>query len=157
MDEAIVLVASPVGQWGVIGSSLGVSQITMPNQPLVATSGPVPRVVATAAKQLEQYFAGKGRTFDVTLAPHTATTFQQRCWETLQTIPYGEVATYADVARMVGRPLAARAVGNANHANPWPVIVPCHRVVASTSMGGYGGGVDVKQWLLELEGVRYSK
>jgi methylated-DNA-[protein]-cysteine S-methyltransferase len=69
----------------------------------------------------------------------------------LEAIPFGQVATYADVAAAVGRPRAARAVGNANHANPWPIIIPCHRVVAATGLGGYGGGIEVKEFLLDLE------
>jgi methylated-DNA-[protein]-cysteine S-methyltransferase len=85
------------------------------------------------------------------LAPVETSSFRRACWDALLDIPYGAVATYAEVARAVGRPLAARAVGNANHANPWPILIPCHRVVARNGLGGYGGGVDVKEYLLELE------
>jgi O-6-methylguanine DNA methyltransferase len=85
-----------------------------------------------------------------------ATPFQHEVWSALCDIPFGEVRTYAEVAGAVGRPRAARAVGNANHANPWPIIVPCHRVVAATGLGGYGGGERVKRYLLGLEGVSYN-
>jgi len=110
-----------------------------------------PDVLLTAAHQLTEYFAGTRRSFSVPRALAPATAFQYDCWRALETIPYGEVTTYADIAAAVGRPRAARAVGNANHANPWPIVVPCHRVVAANGLGGYGGGVDVKEFLLALE------
>ena len=106
-----------------------------------------------AARQLDEYFRGARTEFDVALAVTSATSFQHEVWRVLQSLPYGSVATYSAVAELAGRPRAARAVGNANHANPWPVIVPCHRVVASHGLGGYGGGEDVKRYLLTLEGV----
>jgi methylated-DNA-[protein]-cysteine S-methyltransferase len=84
-----------------------------------------------------------------------ATAFQHDVWAALLTIPFGEVRTYADIAVAVNRPHATRAVGNANHVNPWPIIVPCHRVVAKAGLGGYGGGEEVKRFLLDLEGVHY--
>lgn len=96
---------------------------------------------------------GQRRHFDVPLVSVEATDFQRDVWEALVEIPYGEVRTYGDVAISVDRPRASRAVGNANHANPWPIIVPCHRVVSSTGLGGYGGGDEVKRFLLNLEGV----
>ncbi|MDE3108187.1 MAG: methylated-DNA--[protein]-cysteine S-methyltransferase, partial [Acidobacteriota bacterium] len=115
--------------------------------------GAAPRAVARAADELREYFAGSRRRFSVPLAAHEATTFQSTVWATLRAIPYGEVRTYAEVAAAAGYPGAHRAVGNANHANPWPVIVPCHRVVAANGLGGYGGGDEVKRFLLALEGV----
>jgi O-6-methylguanine DNA methyltransferase len=87
------------------------------------------------------------------LATVKATSFQRDVWAALCDIPYGEVRTYADVAAAVQRPRATRAVGNANHVNPWPIVVPCHRVVAMHGLGGYGGGDTVKRYLLHLEGV----
>jgi O-6-methylguanine DNA methyltransferase len=112
--------------------------------------------VREAARQLEEFFEGTRTTFQLTLHHAASTAFQASVWKALGDIPYGEVRTYAEVARAVNRPKAARAVGNANHANPWPIIVPCHRVVASTGLGGYGGGEDVKRFLLALEGVTYD-
>jgi methylated-DNA-[protein]-cysteine S-methyltransferase len=106
-------------------------------------------------KQLEEYFGGTRREFDVHLATERATEFQRDVWNALVEIPFGEVRTYGEVAESVERPRASRAVGNANHANPWPIFVPCHRVVATTGLGGYGGGDDVKRYLLDLEGVHY--
>jgi len=89
------------------------------------------------------------------LATTRATEFQRDVWNALVDIPYGEVRTYGEVAESVNRPRASRAVGNANHVNPWPIFVPCHRVVATNGLGGYGGGDTVKRYLLSLEGVHY--
>ena len=106
-----------------------------------------------AFEQLEAYFAGRLHAFDLPLAPE-GTLFQQRVWAALRDIPYGETRSYADIAHAIGRPGAARAVGQANHNNPIAIVIPCHRVVAADgSLGGYGGGLFVKRALLELEGV----
>ena len=112
--------------------------------------------VQVAVQQLTEYLSGKRKHFHVTLVHVPATPFQLEVWEALNEIPFGEVRTYAEVAEAIGRPRAMRAIGNANHVNPWPVIVPCHRVVARHGIGGYGGGIDVKRFLLELEGVTYD-
>lgn len=146
-------VGSPVGHWGVVGDERGVHHIYLPHEARLQSNGPPPTCVADAARQLREFFQGKRHNFEVVRAPVTATTFQHEVWRALTEIPYGEVRTYTDVATAVGRPNAMRAVGNANHANPWPVIVPCHRVVAKSGLGGYGGGVDVKRFLLSLEGM----
>ena len=105
------------------------------------------------ARQLEEYFAGKRRAFDVPLDLR-GTDFQKRCWQELLKIPYGETRSYADIARAIGNPAAVRAVGLANGQNPIAIIVPCHRVIGSDgSLTGYGGGLEVKRRLLELEGA----
>lgn len=110
------------------------------------------RVLDNAARQLAEYFAGRRRSFD--LAVSTAgTQFQRSVWDQLSLIGYGETITYAELAARVSRPRAYRAVGQANGANPLPIVVPCHRVTASTGLGGYAGGLDVKRALLALEGV----
>jgi methylated-DNA-[protein]-cysteine S-methyltransferase len=102
-------------------------------------------------RQLEEYFAGVRTTFDVPLGAR-GTAFQREVWQALATIPYGETTTYADLARRIGRPSAVRAVGAANGRNPISIIVPCHRVVGTDgSLVGYGGGMDRKRQLLELE------
>lgn len=103
--------------------------------------------------ELEEYFAGKRREFSFPLDLR-GTDFQLACWRALLAIPYGETRTYADIARAVGKPNAFRAVGMANNRNPVAIIVPCHRVIASDgSLCGYGGGLDLKRKLLELEGA----
>jgi methylated-DNA-[protein]-cysteine S-methyltransferase len=107
--------------------------------------------VAAAAIQLEQYFAGERTEFDLDLEPR-GTPFERRVWDAVRAIPYGETASYADIARRIGRPGACRAVGRANGRNPLAVIVPCHRVVGSDgSLTGYAGGIDAKRVLLDLE------
>ena len=102
--------------------------------------------------ELEEYFAGKRREFTFPLDLR-GTDFQIACWRALLAIPYGETRTYADVARAVGKPNAFRAVGMANNRNPIAIVVPCHRVIASDgTLCGYGGGLETKRKLLELEG-----
>ena len=106
---------------------------------------------AEVADQLDAYFAGERTTFDVLLAP-TGTPFQRDVWAALQTIPYGTTCSYGQVAMKIGRPGAFRAVGLANGRNPISIIIPCHRVIGSTgTLTGYGGGLERKQWLLDLE------
>jgi len=108
-----------------------------------------------AVQQLLEYLEGKRRRFDLALDLR-GTDFQRRVWDALLEIPYGETRSYADVARAIGAPpLAARAVGSANGANPVALVVPCHRVVASGGkLGGYGGGLPLKRKLLALERAR---
>lgn len=118
-----------------------------------STAAPPPHL-REAADQLVEYLAGDRRAFDVALDPApTGTEFQQRVWFALAEIPFGETISYAELARWVDRPRACRAVGQANGANPLPVFLPCHRVVASGGkIGGYGGGLTLKRRLLALEG-----
>lgn len=103
--------------------------------------------------QLEEYFAGTRKQFDLPLAPQ-GTLFQQEVWHTLATIPYGQTISYAQLAQRIGKPTAMRAVGAANGRNPLPIVLPCHRVIgADGSLTGFGGGLPTKQFLLELEGA----
>lgn len=105
------------------------------------------------AQQLDEYFSGERREFNFALDLR-GTDFQRACWRALAAIPYGETRSYADIARAVGRPRGFRAVGMANNRNPVAIVVPCHRVIASDgTLCGYGGGLDVKRKLLELEGA----
>jgi len=102
-------------------------------------------------KQLNEYFAGKRKEFDLPLAPQ-ATPFQARVLEQLQKIPYGATCSYIDIARALDNPKASRAVGTANGNNPIPIIIPCHRVIGSNgSLTGFGGGLPSKRFLLDLE------
>ena len=101
--------------------------------------------------QLKEYFAGKRKQFDLPLIL-IGTPFQRKVWEYIQHIPYGKTQTYSDVAQEIGHPNSSRAVGNALHVNPIPIIIPCHRVIRSDGgLGGFGLGIDVKQKLLDLE------
>ena len=120
--------------------------------PLSAHPRKAAQVAAQAVAQLEEYFSGKRRRFTLPLDLR-GTPFQRRVWKALLQIPYGETRSYRQIARQVGNPKAARAVGMANHANPVGIIVPCHRVIASDgSLGGYAGGIRMKARLLRLEG-----
>jgi methylated-DNA-[protein]-cysteine S-methyltransferase len=113
----------------------------------------IPRdpLLAEAARQLRAYFAGALRRFDLPLSPR-GTAFQRRVWDAVAAIPYGETATYSELAASIGSPRACRAVGAANGRNPLPVIVPCHRVLGSAGqLTGYGGGLELKRALLDLE------
>jgi O-6-methylguanine DNA methyltransferase len=104
-------------------------------------------------RELEEYFTGERRSFTFNLDLR-GTDFQLACWRALLAIPYGETRSYGDIARAVGRPQGFRAVGMANNRNPVAIVVPCHRVIASDgTLCGYGGGLDVKRKLLELEGA----
>ncbi|NLJ80242.1 MAG: methylated-DNA--[protein]-cysteine S-methyltransferase [Firmicutes bacterium] len=103
------------------------------------------------AKQLKEYFAGARQEFDLDLKPK-GTDFQKRVWEALLTVPYGETISYKQVAERIGKPRAYRAVGLANNRNPIAIIIPCHRVIgADGKLVGYGGGLETKRFLLDLE------
>ena len=109
----------------------------------------------SAIEQLNEYFTGKRRQFELPLAP-SGTPFQQKVWAALQEIPYGQTRSYKEIALAVGSPNGFRAVGRANNKNPIAIVIPCHRVIgADGSLVGYGGGLDMKQSLLDLEN-RYS-
>lgn len=104
-----------------------------------------------AEKELEEYFAGRRSHFSVPLSMH-GTAFQLQVWQALMQIPYGAAVSYGELARKLGKPKACRAVGMANHANPLPIFVPCHRVVgADGKLTGYRGGLEIKRFLLNLE------
>ena len=108
-------------------------------------------------QQLQEYFDGKRTEFDLRLDLQ-GTSFQREVWSRLQAIPYGETCSYGEIARAIGKPGAARAVGMANHENPVAVVVPCHRVVGSDgSLTGYAGGLDVKKRLLAIESQHQQK
>jgi len=108
-------------------------------------------------KHMDDYFAGKRRSFDLALDLR-GTDFRKRCWSELLRIPYGETRSYAQIARAVGNPNGFRAVGQANHYNPIAIIVPCHRVLAGgRNLGGYGGGLPTKAFLLRLEGAAFRQ
>jgi len=152
--------------WTTVDSPLGPLMLTADDEGLTGVymephshgpDGPGPGWIERSApfedvmRQLEEYFAGERSEFDLPLHPD-GTPFQLEVWEALKSIPYGEVRSYGDIAAQVGRPGASRAVGLANGRNPISVIVPCHRVIgASGSLTGYGGGLERKRQLLDLE------
>lgn len=112
-----------------------------------------PGRTAEVRRQLEEYFAGRRCEFDLLLSPQ-GTPFELAVWEELKKIPFGETRSYGEIAAALGRPGSARAVGRANGANPIPIVVPCHRVIgADGSLTGFGGGLEAKSRLLEIEGL----
>ncbi|MGH8981638.1 MAG: methylated-DNA--[protein]-cysteine S-methyltransferase [Acidimicrobiales bacterium] len=153
---ARLVVDSPIGPLVLDGDDSSITHLHLPNTGEAATGsspGRVPAALRAGAAQLAEYFAARRTEFSLPLAP-TGTAFQVSVWRALADIPYGGTITYGELARYVGRPLACRAVGQANGANPLPIFYPCHRVVAAGGrLGGYGGGLDVKRELLEREGV----
>lgn len=113
-----------------------------------------PRRVAAVARELDEYFAGRRKDFDVPLDWRLVGPYARKVLTATAAIPFGQVSTYREVARKAGNPAASRAAGNALGSNPIPVVVPCHRVLRTGGgLGGYGGGLDVKELLLRLEGV----
>ncbi|HUI53609.1 MAG TPA: methylated-DNA--[protein]-cysteine S-methyltransferase [Bryobacteraceae bacterium] len=138
-----------------VASDLGVRSIEFnPGPALSGEQNNDNALLREVATQLQEYFAGKRREFRLVLDMQ-GTEFQKRVWRQLETIPYGETRSYAQIAGAIGRPKAVRAVGAANGANPIPIVVPCHRVIGSSGkLTGYGGGLPLKKKLLELEGAR---
>jgi len=107
--------------------------------------------------ELTEYFNGNRKKFTFQLAPE-GTTFQQKVWQAVYEIPFGEVTTYQNIAKKIGKTKAVRAVGHANGSNPLPIVIPCHRVIGSNGgLCGYGGGIELKRKLLELEGAGFKK
>lgn len=144
---------SPLGWIVIRGEANELVSISFADEKVPAT-GTEDATVNEAIDQLKAYFAGERKTFSLPLHK-TGTAFQQKVWAALQTIPYGKTSSYQRIAEQIGKPKASRAVGNANHHNPFPIVVPCHRVIGTSgSLGGYNGGIEKKQWLLNLEGLK---
>ena len=159
LDAAYDLVDSPVGTLLLAASERGICRISYTPDPdaLAGALGPrvlrVPRRLDAARRQLDEYFAGRRRTFDLDVDLRAAP-FQEQVLRELARVPFGEVATYGELARRIGKPRAARAVGGALNRNPVPIVLPCHRVVgAGGALVGYAGGLERKRALLALEGV----
>ncbi len=151
-----LVMSSPVGKLTLVASSKGLVAIDVRNnakQFVTAKDASAQAILLKTKKQLEQYFAGKRTSFDVAL-DLVGTEFQVQAWRALCRIPFGNTISYGQQAANIKKPKAFRAVGSANGKNPIPIIVPCHRVVASDgSLGGYSLGLKMKKQLLALEGV----
>lgn len=158
--------SSVVGELLVAATDKGVCRVCLPEEPLEdrylwfdkhfsSLPADLPSgIVDRAIDQLEQYLRRQRQAFDVPLDLR-GTEFQLRVWQELQTVPYGSTISYGELARKVGRPGGARAIGNAMASNPVPIIVPCHRVIGhDLSLVGFGGGLSLKEQLLELEQAR---
>jgi methylated-DNA-[protein]-cysteine S-methyltransferase len=151
---------SAIGPLTIVGDGDAVTRIHMHDQrhqaPLPPGAVRDDAALAEPRRQLDEYLAGERNAFDLPLRPH-GSPFQLAVWEALCQIPYGETISYGELADRVGRPGAARAVGLANGRNPIAIVVPCHRVIgASGSLTGYGGGLERKRFLLELEAGRLA-
>jgi methylated-DNA-[protein]-cysteine S-methyltransferase len=144
---------SPLGPLTLLGEGAMLTGLYMENESPGADAASDVRteILARAAGQLKEYFAGERHAFDLPLKP-IGTPFQQRVWHALAGIAYGETLSYGELARRIGQPGAARAVGLANGRNPISIVIPCHRVIgADGSLTGYGGGLERKRWLLAHE------
>lgn len=148
---------SPIGPIGIIEEEQAITRILYPGEILEeVVKEEETSLLKEAKKQMDAYFANQLQQFDLPLRP-VGTPFMQEVWKALIDIPYGELRSYKDIAEAIGRDKAYRAVGLANNRNPIPIIIPCHRVVgANGKLVGYGGGLEIKELLIELEqkGVR---
>ncbi len=148
-----IMLGTPVGPLTLQADEEGLRRVDFGQHAPISAAAPEHPVLQAAVEQLNAYFRGERTTFDLPLAP-VGTEFQSEVWHALQLIPCGEVRSYAEIAREIGRPRACRAVGMANNRNPISIIIPCHRVVGANGLlTGYGGGLDTKIRLLELEQV----
>ena len=142
------VIASPVGRLRIDADESAITGVNRTAQELLPPATPL---MEECVRQLRAYFAGQLTVFDLPLRME-GTAFRMKVWQALQRIPYGETRSYGQLAAMIGQPSASRAVGGANHHNPISIIVPCHRVIgADGALTGYGGGLDMKEWLLEHE------
>ncbi len=152
----LLLFETPVGRMALLGEGEVLTGLRLPNAPLPRIAQRETPLLAEASRQVLAYFSGQLRVFDLPLSPY-GTEFRRKVWAALADIPWGETRSYAQIAAAIGSPKAVRAVGQANHHNPIPIIIPCHRVVGSNgALTGYGGGLELKQKLLELEGISLS-
>lgn len=148
-----VVMNSPIGDLLLTSDGARITRLHMAPFDVDPSWSKDPAPLAAAVEQLDAYFAGELKSFELDLAP-AGTSFQLKVWAGLRAIPYGDTISYAELARRIGNPRAVRAVGRANGANPIAVIVPCHRVIAADgTLGGYGGGLARKETLLALEGA----
>ena len=152
MKQNICFTDSPVGKVGIIENGHAVTRVFFAAENnSTGINIAETELLKEACRQLQEYFAGNRKKFDLPLAPE-GTSFQLKVWKALQSIPYGETRSYKDIAIAVGSPKATRAVGMANNRNPIAIIIPCHRVIGSNGkLVGYGGGMHVKEFLLNPE------
>jgi methylated-DNA-[protein]-cysteine S-methyltransferase len=152
---------SPLGDLLLSSDGTSLTGLHLPGDPLrgrgfasaIEDTDPDQEPFRSVCSQLDEYFAGRRKRFELSLAP-AGTPFQRRVWEALCDIPFGETRSYREVAQALGSPQAVRAVGSANGRNPIAIVIPCHRVIAADgSLGGYSGGLERKAALLELEGL----
>jgi methylated-DNA-[protein]-cysteine S-methyltransferase len=148
MEECII--KSPLGYTKVTGNEDGITSVIVLNSEEKETDI-IPETLEDCVRQLNEYFEGDRKQFDLNLNPE-GTEFQKKVWDELQTVPHGKTMSYMELSKQLGDIKAIRAVANANSKNPLWIVVPCHRVIGSDgSLTGYAGGLHRKQWLLEHE------
>jgi O-6-methylguanine DNA methyltransferase len=155
MKKEIIYCQSPVGplEVEIVGGKLCALRFAGKHR----TVGVQSPQAKPCLRQLAEYFTGRRCAFDLPLHLE-GTSFQKKVWRQLMRIPHGQTASYADIARAIGHPKAVRAVGNANGKNPLPILIPCHRVIASDgTLGGYSSGLQRKRWLLRHEQLSPSR
>jgi methylated-DNA-[protein]-cysteine S-methyltransferase len=149
-ERTFFIYPTPMGRITLASDGSSLTQLAFGAVELAGTNIPT-ALTNDAANQVQEYLAGKRKEFDLPLNPQ-GTAFQQHVWSTLQRIPYGETRSYQQVAQMLGKPQALRAVGGANNKNPLPIIIPCHRVIGTNGdLVGYVAGLKIKKFLLDLE------
>ena len=150
-DSAITYMDSPMGKIKIVGDANAIKMVTFVDGEDKETTGILPLVLRNCKKQLNEYFAGKRKEFNLPLSPE-GTDFQKEVWDALLEIPFGTTSTYAKQSVRLGDIKKIRAVGSANGKNPIAIIIPCHRVIGSDgSLTGYAGGLQNKEWLLRHE------
>ena len=144
--------SSPIGLLEVVCSETGISEINFVEKPRFETPDNPPETLRACITQLDEYFSGRRRRFDVPLDLRSGTSFYREVWRLVQSIPYGRTRSYSTIAETLGRPHANRAVGQANGKNPVPIVIPCHRVIGKDGgLTGYAYGLEIKEALLALE------
>ena len=144
---------TPLGPMALEEEGEALTRLYLPGRPIPRLVSRETPLLCRGRQELLEYLAGERQCFELPLRPR-GTAFQRRVWRALEEIPYGQIRTYADIARAVDCPRGFRAVGMANHRNPLPILIPCHRVVGSGgTLTGYAGGLELKRTLLKLEGA----
>jgi methylated-DNA-[protein]-cysteine S-methyltransferase len=152
VEQNLYFFETPVGTLGIVENGVAITEVYFEKENrhmdvMLAET----KLIKETCKQLQEYFEGKRKAFNLPLAPK-GTPFQLKVWNALQNIPYGETRSYKDIAIAAGNFQASRAVGMANNRNPISIIIPCHRVIGSNGkLVGYGGGLHIKEYLLDLE------
>lgn len=153
LDEFYGVYDTELGKIFISSNGDSITSVSLKNQNILDIKERRTTLTDKAALQINEYFAGKRKAFDVPIAPK-GTEFQQKVWQALREIPYGQTRSYKEVAIAIGNPKGSRAVGMANHKNPILLLIPCHRVIGSKgSLVGFAVGVDVKERLLQIERI----
>ncbi len=146
-----VFIETPVGILEIKGNAEGLASVLFKDAENVVVSEKIPNELQDSVNQLQEYFEGKRKNFNIKLSPE-GTDFQKRVWKQLEEIPFGKTTSYQQMANQLGDPKVIRAAASANGKNPISIIIPCHRVIGSDgSLTGYAGGLHRKKWLLEHE------